>query len=377
MTKIILLDVDGVLVTPGGYRAALHATLNHFAHLMDAPQYDLEEEQLSELEKRGIFSEWDMAPLLIGVLWDEILAHHPGVRLPATLTAAAKEIGRILNHEHLPEHLHIPLFKIEDGKYPAESALEQGCFPNIPQGLRVNLLSRTRDIYFSETMQAFQHFSLGSRIFEKTYNLPAAIETESLLAKHDVSNLTQATLSKLMSAGRHLAALTARPSLPPKEIANPLLGYAPEAELALEMVGLAGIPVTAFGKLEYIAAQHGLDPIKLLKPSPFQSLAAVLAAWTGNELEALQAAYNWHSAGTLNGRFAELPKSFDLIVVEDTLGGIRSARAAGEIFRQAGFDVNIRPLGLTSGSPAKAAAFKSVNVPFFEDWESLMAGAQL
>ena len=30
MTKIILLDIDGVLVHPGGYRAALRATVNHF-----------------------------------------------------------------------------------------------------------------------------------------------------------------------------------------------------------------------------------------------------------------------------------------------------------------------------------------------------------
>jgi|GEM_PF-5258692 len=30
MTKIILLDVDGVLVRPGGYRAALRATLHRF-----------------------------------------------------------------------------------------------------------------------------------------------------------------------------------------------------------------------------------------------------------------------------------------------------------------------------------------------------------
>lgn len=374
MTKIILLDVDGVLVTPGGYRAALHAALNHFVHLMGASQYDLEEEQLSEFEKRGIFSEWDMAPLLIGGLWDEILSRHSDTRLPATLTAAAKEIGRMLDREHLPTHLHIPFFQIEDGKYPAESALQQGCFPNIPYDLRVNLLSRTRDIHFSETMRVFQQFSLGSRIFEKTYNLPAIIETDSLLARHDASNLTKETLAKLTSDRHYLSTLTARPSLPPKEIENSPLGYAPEAELALELVGLAGIPVTAFGKLEYIAAQHGLDPVKLLKPSPFQALAATLAAWTGDELHALRAAYNWHVSGNLNGEFDGLPKSFELIVVEDTMGGIRSTRAAGEIFQKAGYDVNIRPLGLTGGSPAKAMAFEAADVPYFDNWESLMAG---
>ncbi len=34
MTRVLLLDIDGVLVRPGGYRAALHATLNYFVNLM-------------------------------------------------------------------------------------------------------------------------------------------------------------------------------------------------------------------------------------------------------------------------------------------------------------------------------------------------------
>ena len=59
MIKIILLDVDGVLVYPGGYRAALRATLDHFIY----PTLEIDEETLTELERRGIASEWDMAPL--------------------------------------------------------------------------------------------------------------------------------------------------------------------------------------------------------------------------------------------------------------------------------------------------------------------------
>lgn len=151
------------------------------------------------------------------------------------------------------------------------------------------------------------------------------------------------------------------------------LGYAPEAELALDLVGMKGVPLIAFGKLEYIAAQHQLDPATLVKPSPFQALAGILAAWTGEELSALKAAYNWHSTGMLNGRFSVLPKSFELIVVEDTMGGIRSVRAAGEILQKAGFDITVRVFGLTSGIKAKAVAFDIANVPYFENWSTLIA----
>jgi hypothetical protein len=79
----------------------------------------------------------------------------------------------------------------------------------------------------------------------------------------------------------------------------------------------------------------------------------------------------------LNERFSALPKSFELIVVEDTMGGIRSVRAAGEILRKAGFDVIVRVFGLTSGIEAKAAAFDNADVPHFENWSALIAGMQI
>ena len=107
MKKVILLDVDGVLVTPGGYRAALHATLNHFATLMGAPHFDFHEEKIAELEKRGIFSEWDMVPVLLGAEWNDILAKTGNEHLPSDLKSAAVEIGRRMN-VYVSCELHIP-----------------------------------------------------------------------------------------------------------------------------------------------------------------------------------------------------------------------------------------------------------------------------
>jgi hypothetical protein len=156
-----------------------------------------------------------------------------------------------------------------------------------------------------------------------------------------------------------------------------LRGYAPEAELALDLVEMRDIPLMAFGKLEYIAAQHGLDPAALIKPSPFQALAGILAAWTGDELSAVQAAYEWYAAGRLNGRFGVLPPSFELMVVEDTLGGIRSVWAAGEILQAAGYDVKVRVFGLTGGNAAKESAFEKAGVPCYGSWDALMAGMGL
>jgi hypothetical protein len=380
MTKIILLDVDGVLVHPGGYRAALRATVRHFL----GEDFEVHEDLLTDMEKRGIASEWDMAPLIIAAAWTEQLSGRPMQDLPFDVSTAARYLRRgdpsissdtFMNPGGSP--LHIPEFNLVDGQYPAESAFRAGHFDSIPLELRRSLLTTTRSVQASHTMRVFQHYTLGSIGFEKTYGLPPEIETESFLLTHDRSMIDDEIRTRLLQPTHHLAAFTARPSGLPREVAGSVVGYAPEAELALKLVSLEDIPLIAFGKLEYLASQHQLDPATLMKPSPFQALAATLAAWTGDEWSALQAAHDWRESNLLNGLFKQLPKKFELIVIEDTMGGIRSVRSAGEIFQQAGFDVHTRPVGLTSGNAAKAAAFKNTGVQYFESWDSIIQGIDL
>lgn len=365
MTRIILLDVDGVLVQPLGYRAALRATVQHFV----GSDLEIEENVILDLEKRGIISEWDMAPLIIASYWNSILVQQPIQNLPDDVSAAAREIQ---SQRKVDGSINVPVFDNVSGQYPAVTAYEAGLFSSISDKLRKNLLTETRNVYKSHTMRVFQHFTLGSNHFAETYNMQSDFETESLLLNYDRSNLDEDIRASLQRDGNKLVAFTARPSRPPREITISMFDYAPEAELALELVGLQDIPLIAFGKLEYIAAQHGLDPAKLVKPSPFQALAATLAAWTGDELSALEAICNWHNTGALNEDFSKLPKSFEMIVVEDTMGGIRSTQAAGEIFQKAGFDVTVRTLGLTSGSKAKAETFEAAKVSYFDKWKTLI-----
>lgn len=364
MKRIILLDIDGVLVQPGGYRAALRATVQRFVG-----DYHIEEDLLTELEQRGISSEWDMSPLIIAAYWEDVLSRQPMSGLSDDVAVAAKQIQSQI--KDVLKNLHVPEFDLVTGQYPAEAAFQAGCFASIPEGLRKNLLTESRNARKSETFRTFQHFTLGSETYQATYQLPAEFEAQSLLRTEDKANISKEMGERLRHPMISLAAFTARPSHPPRGI-DASVGYAPEAELALELVRMADIPLMAFGKLEYIAAQRGLDPAALIKPSPFQALAGALAAWTGDELSALNAAYDWQSTGMFNGKFRELPKSFELAVVEDTLGGIRSVRAAGEILQKAGFDVTVRVFGLTSGIVVKAAAFEQAGVPYFADWEDLM-----
>jgi hypothetical protein len=373
--KIILLDVDGVLVHPGGYRAALRATVRRFL----GDHFEVHEDLLTDMEKRGIASEWDMAPLIIAAAWTEQLAGRPMHDLPFDVSTAAKHLRRgdppgftkVSNGlDGSPLPINIPEFNLVDGQYPAESAFQAGYFDSIPLELRRSLLTTTRSVQASHTMRVFQHYTLGSIDFEKTYGLPSEIETDSFLLTHDRSMIDDEIRAKLRQ--HHLVAFTARPSGVPRGVVESVVGYAPEAELALKLVGLENIPLMAFGKLEYLAAQHGLDPATLMKPSPFQALAGTLAAWTGEEWPSLQAANDWRESDSLGVLFKQLPKKFELIVIEDTMGGIRSVRSAGEILQKAGFDAHVHAIGLTSGNAAKAAAFEHAGVQHFENWDSVL-----
>ncbi len=98
---------------------------------------------------------------------------------------------------------------------------------------------------------------------------------------------------------------------------------------------------------------------------------------TGDEWAGLQSAGDWHKTGKLNGVFANLPREFELFVVEDTMGGIRSTKAAGEILRQNGFNVPTQTIGLTSGSASKVEAFTQAEIPHFENWEELIVEINL
>jgi hypothetical protein len=221
-------------------------------------------------------------------------------------------------------------------------------------------------------MRVFQHYTLGSKKFKETYNMSEEFETESFLLKRDKSNINNEVRAKLRQSNHRLAAFTARPSSPPRDIDTSHIGYAPEAELALELVGLSDIPLIGYGRLEYLARQRGLDTAALVKPSPIQALAAIAAAFTGEEWPAIRAAADWQKTGRLNSVFSKLPGSFELIVVEDTMGGIFSTLKAGEILQQAGMEITIQTLGLTLGSSSKAAAFEQAGIPFFESWELLL-----
>ena len=228
MIKIILLDIDGVLVYPGGYRAALRATVNHFI----GQPFEIDEDTLTELEGRGISCEWDMIPLLLASYWTDILLRQPMQDLPPDVLSAGIEINRQRKIDP-PTRLVVPEFPLIAGQYPAETAFRAGCFLSIPYDLRKKLLTDTRNIRKSHTMRVLQHYTLGSEKFTEIYNLPREFETEPFLLTRDKSLIDHEIRTRLFHPSYRLAAFTSRPCAPRGEFMLHISGMRPKLNLPL------------------------------------------------------------------------------------------------------------------------------------------------
>ena len=81
--KLLLFDVDGVLIEDGGYYAALIKTLDYFNRLLGADPIVFGLPDRDQFQSRGYVNEWDLCPLCAGILLIETLARHRAVKLAA------------------------------------------------------------------------------------------------------------------------------------------------------------------------------------------------------------------------------------------------------------------------------------------------------
>jgi hypothetical protein len=168
-------------------------------------------------------------------------------------------------------------------------------------------------------------------------------------------------------AGRaHLALYTARPSLAPIEVSDSLSGYTPEAEAALRLVGLTGIPVTAFGKLDWLARRIGRSGSELIKPSPVQAIAAIAAARTGLETESLKAAVAVERGDHL-GYPLTACQGETVHVFEDSASSLRAATRAVELLNRRGLNLSLVRHGVAPGGSPKREPLAQIADHVHED----------
>lgn len=367
---VLLFDVDGVLVHPVGYKVALRATVGYFLDLMGQPDYAPTEDEIAVFEACGITNEWDSGAICVAALLTDALAANPALRratLEETL-AAIRDARLTLNR---PDYAALARQILdatpEDAKdVPAARYL---ALISQPTADHLPLLSALlADVYAMDTptTRIFQTHTLGSARYTEAYGVPAPLERESTLSTHDRPLLSPEMRDRLLAwsaePGHGAAIFTARPSLPPVRTERVRENvYSPEAELALELLGLDGqIPLMAQGSVGWLARQRGRSPAEYVKPSPVQALAAIGAATSGDEPASLLAAVALAEDGRLEGPLAALRgRRVDVTVFEDATGGIRATLSAARMLQAAGLDVCARAIGV-SPHPDKRAALAAV-----------------
>ena len=390
---VYLFDLDGVLIRPGGYNAALKATVNHFARTMGLADTAPDDSAIETFAVNGIGLEWDSSAICLGALMLDVWKADRELRLAGNLArrlsaiAASRPAQPVIDYKALalrvahatPPGGHAPLAALGLLSDEAE-ALEGGDrVREMKEALRL-VLSGTRDEHTSPTMRLIQHFTLGSTLYSEVYGEPSQFETVSLLREFDRPTLSVAESRALKSSmrreGGRGAAFTLRLSRP-LELPTNGLEFAPEAEIALETAGMAWLPLVGYGQVRWLAAQHHLAPDAFVKPSPVHALAALGRAVGGGERESLEAAYNlWHSGRVGAPYDALLKRRLTLHVFEDSAGSVHGVCEAARLLCVHGIQAECRSYGIAS-SPEREAALREGGITVYSGLESALRAAGL
>ena len=364
--KILLFDMDGVLLESRGYHLALQDTVRHMARVLGFKDLTLSADDIATFEAGGINKEWDEAAICTALLLEAAWKVDPTRVLPETLLTrnvsslhlqSTPDFNALAHQLSSHDLIHLP---------PLERAIyrftETDHFSNLQYQTLHSLVEGARDPQRSLTHRIFQELVLGSPEFTHTYGLPTMLDCESYLLKHDVSNLSRAESARLQNwmstPGNAATVITSRPS-------RPLAGVfsTPEAELGAELVGLKDISIVGWGGLTWLAEQLKVDQQALVKPSPIHALAALRVALGDEQQTALMEAASLVNTGQSGPAWQRLD-GMQVFMFEDTPGGIKSLQDAYEILGRRGINIKPRYFGIAR-NPVKKKALWTASAQVF------------
>ncbi len=348
------------------------------ARRMAQADIDISFDEIAVFEACGLTNEWDSAALCVGALLIEALQLAPHTYRPnfeSTLNTV------LMAGITLPRPDFVGLAQAISQRNTQHQAVthfsQQVLAERLPTDQQSILASLFADIFSLDTptTRIQQTHTLGHQRFFETYGFSAPFETQSYLMEYDQPLLSATSRKTLLAwrltGKRDFCIFTARPSLPP---AGPALGYAPEADLAAELLELRGVvPVIGAGRLQWLAEQQGRATADYIKPYATQALAAIGAALLQQELPALEAA----AALTENQRLQYpltmlLQQITDIVVFEDSRGGILATQRAVEQLRGQGATINLRAVGVSTDASKRAALSSVADVVVNDVNEGLM-----
>ena len=384
--NVYLLDIDNVLIYPGGYRESFSRTIDHLLRAMGWEDSNSYHSSAQVFEAHGITNEWDMSAICLSGLFVAAAQKIPDVsfsdsvldtlEIVKTLGLPTQEVNfsqlaREVAAEMKPYETHLPTLA---APRVFDRIIRSTCDPKSHESINVlldHILSNARDIERSRTMSIFQNYALGSANFVKTYAMPSPFETSSLIVEHDLPVLSTNNCERLLSASVNKeirpVVFTARPSLPPGGVRDDAHYYSPEAELAVELVGLDSIPLIASGRTEWLAWKTGADPHTFIKPAPVHALAAIGAAISGDEIAGLMAAHIFLDKALLSSPLSDLVGSdLHVTVFEDSARSIDSVSKVLDLLREFGVQSSLSAKGIAVNHEKRMLLNKS-GATLFDD----------
>ena len=101
--KILLFDMDGILLEPGGYRQSMKASVRRISLALGMAAFELSSDQIAHFEALTITNEWDTLAISTALMLLEVWRVDPGVQLSNllphgnTITNKAPDIDGFLN----------------------------------------------------------------------------------------------------------------------------------------------------------------------------------------------------------------------------------------------------------------------------------------
>jgi len=364
--KILLFDMDGVLIEPRGYHAALREVVALVGRALGYRQVKLTEADIEVFEAVGVTSEWDSSAICAALLMRGAWAVSPDNLLPS-----APPLPRFPNHD-LPSpdfraFFGSPQMAPEPGSRPtqlAEQALlgDGTAYSEAQVSELRSILRGARRSHGSITHLLFQELVLGSQLFQDSYDTKPYLDVEGTLVTHDRPTLSPQARDRLLAwlevPDHHAAVFTNRPSQPPQGSTG-----APEGKLGLAVAELEAIPLIGQGELAWLEEKRGLAQDALLKPSAVHALVGLRLAIGDPPELALQAAAALALDQEADTGWEALAGA-EITVFEDSAKGMESASAARACLAGVGVSVQAILLGVTR-SPHKRRSLETAEAEVY------------
>ena len=86
--NLYLLDIDNVLIYPGGYRESFSRTINYFMRAMGWKDSNSHQSAAQVFEAHGITNEWDMCALCLSGLFVAVAGKIPNINFSESVLDA-------------------------------------------------------------------------------------------------------------------------------------------------------------------------------------------------------------------------------------------------------------------------------------------------